>query len=373
MQTEKRSFQNAKIFRILFQVVFWLMWLIFPLFMLNRVSENAGISLQFFMLNLSLVPLFYLNSNFLFPKVFEVKGLGTYLFYLAIAIFIFYLFEVFFEYQFIMPEAPPLDQRVQQGGRPGSLGGRGPGPGPGPGLGPGQGPWLRPILPIAFIVAVSTIYSLMSYLAKIEQKEFEMSKERKLSELSFLKSQVSPHFLLNSLNSVLYLVRTKSSRAEEVVLGLSDIIKYMLYDSEKNAVPLPSEVHYLKSYFDLQEIRFGEDIKIEHEYSGDMSKHLIEPLLLIPFVENAFKHGSHQVIDPQIRLSLDIIGDDLRLKISNKYSAGDTSSDTVGGIGLNNVSKRLDLLYPGAHTLDISSEDGWYKVDLQIKLETNEK
>ena len=207
----------------------------------------------------------------------------------------------------------------------------------------------------------------MNYVVTQEKQQQEKQKERLQSELSFLRSQISPHFIFNILNSIVYLIRTKSDAAEPVTLKLSELMRYMLYESENAQIPLEKEVSYLGNYIELQKVRFEEDVKIELNTEGGATTQNIEPMLLIPFVENAFKHGVGMVIDPTIDIDLKISENALSFSVKNKI-APETAieKDSSSGIGLKNVQRRLELLYPNAHELIIKKENGWFEVTLNL-------
>lgn len=202
----------------------------------------------------------------------------------------------------------------------------------------------------------------------------QMIKERETvdlqSELTFLRSQISPHFMFNVLNNLVSLARKKSDKLEPSLINLSQLMRYMLYESDDNRVFLSKELEYLKSYINLQMLRYGSDVTVNLETNGELDMYAIEPMLLIPFVENAFKHGTgmigHAVID--IVVSADDIKNQLNFKVQNIVSPQDISKDSNSGIGIMNVRRRLAILYPGKHTLDIVNAGSTFTVNLNIAL-----
>ena len=145
-------------------------------------------------------------------------------------------------------------------------------------------------------------------------------------------------------------------------------MRYMLYESADAQVPLEKELEYLKNYVELQNIRFGEDVDVRLNIVGEPTDQIIEPMLMIPFVENAFKHGVGLVIDPMIDIQLRIEQSGLFFTLRNKISAEQPGDkDGSSGIGLRNVSRRLELLYPNAHTLQINKEGEWFVVNLHLQ------
>ncbi|MBI5915376.1 MAG: histidine kinase, partial [Bacteroidetes bacterium] len=225
------------------------------------------------------------------------------------------------------------------------------------------------VVPVMFVTAISTGYGFIIYLLNQEKARQDEQQERLQSELSFLRSQISPHFIFNVLNSIVYLIRSKSALAETVTIKLSELMRYMLYESGDAQVPLEKEIEYLKNFVELQKIRFEEDVDIRLNIEGTPSPQLIEPMLMVPFVENAFKHGVGLIAGPVIDILLKINGPDLLFSVKNKISPqSDDDKDSSSGIGLRNVQRRLELLFPGRHQLTIQREDGWFSVKLSLKL-----
>nr|MCU0326415.1 histidine kinase [Spirosomataceae bacterium] len=194
--------------------------------------------------------------------------------------------------------------------------------------------------------------------AQINQRELES--ERMKSELSFLRSQISPHFMFNLV--------------EPVLIKMSELLRYMLYESDDSLVTLDKELKYLESYIDLQKLRFGGYVLINFESYNVTSSKTIEPMLLIPFIENSFKHGVSLVKSPTINILMQIEENRLIFEVENKFN-GDfvETKDGNSGIGLQNVRRRLELLYPNNHELLISQENGIYSVRLELTLKTSFK
>ncbi len=199
-----------------------------------------------------------------------------------------------------------------------------------------------------------------------ERIQRDLENQRLSAELAFLKSQINPHFLFNSLNSIYSLAYQRSETTPEAILKLSEIMRYMLYECNDNKVDLVKELQYLQNYIDLQKIRFGNKAFIDFKVEGKIEAQQIVPLLLISFIENAFKHGvANNPLTP-IRLLIDVNEAHLHFFIQNKKHTN--NRDESGGIGLNNVKRRLDLLYPGRYNLDIRDEKDTYTVELSLVL-----
>jgi two-component system LytT family sensor kinase len=199
-----------------------------------------------------------------------------------------------------------------------------------------------------------------------ERVQRDLENQRLSAELAFLKSQINPHFLFNSLNSIYSLAYQKSDTTPEAILKLSEIMRYMLYESNDNKVDLAKELLYLQNYIDLQKIRFGNKAFVDFKIIGEVGNQKIVPLILIAFIENAFKHGVANDPSVPIRLLINLDGTHLHFYMENKKHMH--NRDAEGGIGLNNVKRRLDLLYPGKYTLTIQDETDIYTCELSLVL-----
>jgi len=194
----------------------------------------------------------------------------------------------------------------------------------------------------------------------------ELIKERQAGEIALLRSQVNPHFLFNTLNNIYSLVYNKSDEAPEAVMKLSSIMRYMLYDSNTEIVAVNKEVEYLYSFIDLQQLRITRKGFVEIKVTGSMENRTIAPMLLIPFVENAFKHGEKNHA-PGIIIHLNLEPDRLIFTVENFIKANpETPADESGGFGLQNLKRRLGLLYPDKHILIINQSENKFKIELTI-------
>jgi two-component system, LytTR family, sensor kinase len=221
------------------------------------------------------------------------------------------------------------------------------------------------LLTVAISTAIRLVRDKMRADAFAQLKQAESLK----TELSFLRSQINPHFIFNILNNLVALERMKSPELGPTILKLSGLMQYMLYETDEENVRLTAEVDYLQSYIDLQRQRFGEKVDIQVCLKTPEEWHEIEPMLLIPFVENAFKHGVGMIEDPTICINLHTTGNVLHFSVKNKYNdAYEEVKDKTSGIGLSNVKRRLNLLYGDQHSLLIAKEQDWFTVSLQINL-----
>jgi LytS/YehU family sensor histidine kinase len=196
----------------------------------------------------------------------------------------------------------------------------------------------------------------------------EMQAQQRQSELNLLKSQIHPHFLFNTLNSIYSLALEQSEKAAEVVLKLSDLMRYMLHQSAAQFVPLAQEVEYLRNYLWLEKLRLGNRADIQLQVKGNLNQ-AIAPMLFLPFIENTFKHGVDQLSQQVfVRINIETDAQGLTFRIENNKPVALTASDKPGnpGTGLPNVQRRLSLLYPNRHTLKLEEIAEIYRVCLQI-------
>ncbi len=198
----------------------------------------------------------------------------------------------------------------------------------------------------------------------------EIKQEQLETNLRFLRSQVSPHFFFNTLNNIYALTLKKSSKAPEIILKLSELMRYLLYGTEKSLQDLSKEITCVKNYLELQRIRYGNNIDINISIKGDIEDRKIAPMMLLPFIENCFKHGADNIENQfYINIYFHIENDFLTFKVVNPISKNKTPQKT-GGIGIKNVKKRLELRYPQKdYKLSINTKDNLYIVELTLKLE----
>lgn len=201
-----------------------------------------------------------------------------------------------------------------------------------------------------------------------QQYKVKIEKEKLESELNYLKAQIHPHFLFNTLNNLYALTLQNSSKASDVVIKLSGLLDYMLYHSKADKVPLEKELTIINNYIELEKIRYGDRLKLTFEVVGDKNTVEIAPLILIPFVENAFKHGaSNDRTKPVISIYVTINNNCIKLQVKNSIPSHKSSNNEVSkGIGLDNIKRQLDLIYPNSHKLTIENSDFEYKVNLNL-------
>lgn len=225
------------------------------------------------------------------------------------------------------------------------------------------------VIPHFFLVLAGAAIKLMVDYTAMQKRMAEMAKEKAEAELNFLKSQINPHFLFNSINSVYFLIDKTNADARNALHKFSDMLRYQLYEMKGDRIAIEKEVQYLQDYIDLQKLRKDGQCVIEFICPPEIKGFTIEPLLLIPFVENAFKHISHYTDQPDfIKIRLATGTGEFMFSIENSKEAAAGMAVEHSGIGLTNVKRRLDLLYPQKYTLLINDEAGIFRVVLTIKI-----
>ena len=224
------------------------------------------------------------------------------------------------------------------------------------------------VIPHFFLVIAGAAFKLMFDQLRLQRKMAELAKEKAEAELNFLKSQINPHFLFNSLNSVYFLIDKNNADARQALHTFSDMLRYQLYEANGEKIPIEKEINYLQDYVHLQQLRKDENYKVQFNCSPDVRNFSIEPLLLIPFVENAFKHISHKTDGSNfVKLDLSRSNGYFEFAVENSQEKGTYTTEQHGGIGMNNVKRRLELLYPDAHKLDVEDADT-FKINLKLKI-----
>jgi hypothetical protein len=208
------------------------------------------------------------------------------------------------------------------------------------------------------------------HLGQVESET--LAKENASAELQLLKAQIHPHFLFNTLNNIYSFSLNQSPQATTLVRKLSGMLGYMINECDEKLVSLEKELKLIQDYMGLEKVRYGKRLDMQVEIHGDFENKLIAPLLMIPFVENSFKHGTSQMLQhPWIKLEITTVNDQLFFRLSNSKPSLSHANKQNKGIGLTNVQKRLHLVYPGRHQLDISETEDMFTVNMQILLEEN--
>jgi two-component system LytT family sensor kinase len=238
--------------------------------------------------------------------------------------------------------------------------------------------FMRRVLAVLFFVLASASLGAFGENARLEKARKEKETEHLRTELSFLRGQVNPHFMLNVLNSMVLMARKRSDQLEPALLELAGLMRYTLYEADHEKIRLEDELEYLRVYIDLQMLRFRDDVTVQYNTPACIDRQHIEPMLLIPIVENAFKHGIGLVDTPLIHIDAVIAANNiLSVTVKNKYNPELEEAEKKPGIGLVNLKKRLDLIYPDSHRLEVMknhrydavTKENWYTITLQIPLQ----
>lgn len=232
--------------------------------------------------------------------------------------------------------------------------------------------FIKNIVNINYVVAITAVIALLKNWYSHQQAARNLTQDKLETELKVLKAQIHPHFLFNTLNSLYALTLKKSDTAPEMVLKLSSLMDYMLYEANAARVPLQKELDYIQNYIALERMRYGDRVDVRFTESGNMAGIQIAPMLLLPFVENAFKHGvSTETKNAWVRIDVKVTGRKLVLLVENCKCgdrASNSSRDMASGIGLKNLQRRLELLYENHYVLEIEDEPESYAARLELDL-----
>lgn len=220
---------------------------------------------------------------------------------------------------------------------------------------------LNGVLMLIISIVTSTLLAVNSRLSETEE-------ERLSAQIASLKSQINPHFLFNTLNNIYATAIEASPRAADMVDKLAEMMRYTMRETQKDFVLLEDEVNYIENYIELQKIRLDRRVTLEYVFSGDYSTYQIAPMMLIPFIENAFKHGVNSEQKSHIKIKIDMKGTELHFEISNRKVDIQNDTSENSGLGISNTRHRLDLIYPSKHLLSISETEKEFKVSLHINL-----
>lgn len=329
--------------------LFWIL-LFFFMVLVDQTEQSLILKLIKELTNVVLyMVLVYINILYLIPKFLSSKKLFIYILSLLIAAIIITPFKILIFY--FLYENDPGTQAFYVENQ-------------------------KMILMVFILVGFSsTIYKVMSDWWSHQRQTKELQNQKLQSELKFLRSQINPHFLFNTLNNLYALTLKKSDQAPDMVLRLSEMMRYMLYECNERQVPLMKEINYLKNYLELEKIRQGGNFEINFEVKGDVSDQRIAPLIFIPFVENSFKHGINQQIESGfVKIKMEVKEHEIQMDIENSKAplltkvAKVKPSKKSGGIGLVNIQRRLKLLYPEKHLLNIQESNDIFSINLQLQL-----
>lgn len=237
---------------------------------------------------------------------------------------------------------------------------------------------MKEIVDINTLMVLPVMAKIFKNYYKNKQTAETLAKEKLQAELKFLKSQIHPHFLFNTLNSLYSLTLKKSDSAPEVVLKISNLMRYILHEANENIVPLTKEIDYIKNYIDLEKLRYQNRLDISFNVYGEVSGVMIAPMMILPFVENCFKHGvSKDTESTWVTIEISVKGDYFILKVENSipentgFPGAPMNKPPASGIGLRNVERRLDLIYKDRYDLKITNDE--YSYHIQLRIDLNEK
>lgn len=228
------------------------------------------------------------------------------------------------------------------------------------------------VLPYTHICCIVASVKLLRHAYFQAENAEAAVKVKTIAELELLKTQIHPHFLFNTLNSLYAHTRQNSTKSPEIILTLSDLLRFMIYESQAEFIPLTQEIKAIKNYVELEKFRFGDEMDISLSFSGDLEGILIRPLLLLPLMENCFKHGAGDELDQKwISLDLNVEKDLMHFNLSNSRNPESTNRDIPGessGVSLQNVRRRIELYYPGKHTFMIKDDGEIFHIKLELNL-----
>ncbi|MFD2569147.1 sensor histidine kinase [Spirosoma soli] len=349
-------------------VIGWVVFVSLPMLTLPDFFRNRqdliSIGASQFISSALIIVCFYINLNSLTPSLLEEQRvqrfwltlLGMLVSVVLVRMACYYAFPPSFR-------THPLPNAFQNGIR----------------LGPRR-PWPMLVgssLSFGFAMLVSSLIALFKHHTRSQAVQQQMILEKVSAELAMLKLQVSPHFLFNTLNNIRWLARQKSEQTEAAVVTLAQLLRYMIYQAQQDKVPLRQEVEHLRHYIDLQKMRLTDIHTVTFIVEGDVDAYHIEPLLFIPFVENAFKYGLHSQQTGHINIWLEVTQDTLKFSVENPISTSGVPADMAtqdnlanadSGIGIRNVQKRLTLHYPDKHELSLTDKDNRFRVVLTLHL-----
>ncbi len=342
--TSTSTLEKFTIHRITLNVLFWVFYFLYP-FLRFRYTQEHSITIDevvFYLFFYGLI--LYGNNLYLLPKYLKNKQYSEYALLLILILLVASLIESYVNKTLL--ETCDCE-------------------------GPNSTYVLYNFIHLGTIITVfGAVHVFRTYIKNL--KAFEHAENARLEvELKFLRSQVNPHLLFNSLNSIYSYALQHSNEVPDMVLKLSEILRYMLYECDKPLVDLQREINYIKDYIALQKMRM-EDADIEFNVVGNFNQKQIAPMVLISFVENAFKFGT-QIENPKIRIDLSLENDELRFLCENDYSKRPVIDNVVekesGGLGIKNSQQLLELAYKDRHQLIIEDLDNRFKVELKLNLE----
>ena len=335
---------------ILLHIIYWMMYLSIILTIIKLINENPGYRNRIWFniyLSSSIIPAllgFYSSYAFLFPRFLKRKKiLGLFLSGMLVYIMSAFIQEIYLS---IVPGPSIFCEQWDS-----AIG-------------------ITTVLTlIAFIHGIMglVLQGFISWYGDIKLKA-DLNKKNYEMELELIKSQINPHFLFNTINNIDALIAKDAASASAYLNKLSDIMRFMLYETKTEKIPLTKELTYIEKFIELQKIRTTNLHYVNYSVKGDASNLMIPPMLFIPFIENAFKHTENKKEENAINIHLDISKDKIIFKCENNYNPHSQTIQDGNGLGSELIKKRLSLLYPEKHTLVITNNNELYKVELTLSV-----
>jgi len=365
MKSKEQHIQRKINLQIFLHIIAWMILFIVPtyFFYLDSAGNSPFINRAIIQTAIYFV-IFYLNYLWLAPKLFFNNKKVKYFIYAGALVILMSFFESTFHRQF--SPKPPLQQEIfkdftrehdKKIGKP-----------PRPSK---NWPLYNFILTATLISGFGIGVRIAQQMANNEKQRKEMEKERLNFELEYLKHQINPHFFFNTLNNIYALIQTNAGHSQKAIISLSKIMRYFLDDTHKEEVLLSKEVDFMKEYVELMKLRITSKTKLNSSFDIDLPEITVPPFLFIPFIENAFKHGVSNNSESFINIFLKFEESSLRFYCQNSIrltEKSNTIDKITGGIGLDNVKKRLSLLLPGKYQLSFNQNNDIFEVSLIIKI-----
>lgn len=362
-----RPLNNKKLVTIIAHFTAWLCFFTLPyLVFFPRLRDFSVSNHQLASIicnNVFLILFYYLNTLFLIPKFLVKEKWFPYILSIVICLLVFLYVPK--QIALFIAEPEPFNPANREFIRNPAFKGK-----------PRMGGFMRGQRPVAdayntvlflLIFTVGTCISVIQRWLKTEQTRKETENEKLNTELSFLKSQVNPHFFFNTLNNIYSLAVVRSEKTAPAVMKLASIMRYILTETERDLVPLSNEVEFTNNFIDLQKVRLTDKVILSFTTDLKSEDLLVAPLLFIPFVENAFKYGVSTKESSSIHIEIKTEGNKILFSSVNYIVASENTLMENTGIGINNVKRRLELMYPGKHKLTSGEKDNYYSVHLEIE------
>jgi len=356
------SLKNASRNQMALHSIIWVFFIMTSL--LQFYETPFTINLMFFVQWVICIFLFYINYFYLVPKMLLQKKYTEYFICILVLVVVCMTIRLhFFVPEMPRGEMPRVPKLFDSTGKP--IGVRQ--------FRRAEEPILFKIIPSVFyllIIAVSASVKTLSEFYSNQQNKLISEAQKINTELIYLRKQTNPHFLFNALNSIYSLAYKKSETVPDAIITLSELMRYMLYETDNKTVLLEKEINYIKNYIALQKLRLNNIENIFLNIHGETKNKFIEPLLLISFIENAFKYGTDYkgTAHVKIRIVIDDTRNVLDFWVENKIEKHETDPEN-SGIGMTNIKSRLELLYPGAHQLSIVKNGQTYAIHLNLNLD----